>query len=122
MIQSLRKDGLQGGRPRESYEFRCLLVDPTWTHDPKEVGPKQSFDSQDEKPMVLRKNWAGRSQCNYLGKSHFPQNPKLAFCECTALLHVPQVEVFFVFLRCTMVLSSNSLRMLKESMIVKHNI
>ena len=75
-IQSLRKDGLQGGRPRESYEFRCLLVDPTWTHDPKEV------------PMVLRKNWAGRSQW-YLGKSHFPKNPKLAFCECTALLHVP---------------------------------
>ena len=44
-ISSLRKDGLQGGRPRESYEFRCLLVDPTWTHDPKEVGPKQK-DSQ----------------------------------------------------------------------------
>jgi len=33
----VRKDGLQGGRPRESYEFRCLLVDPTWTHDPKEA-------------------------------------------------------------------------------------
>ena len=103
------------------FYCRCLWFSPSGKMDFKVVGLGKVMNSAafwwiPHGPMTLRrwgqnnpsirkmknpwfceKNWAGRSQCNYLGKSHFPQNPKLAFCECTALLHVPQVEVFFVF-------------------------
>ena len=79
LYKSLRKDGLQGGRPRESYEFRCLLVDPTWTHDPKEVGAKktsgsESFDSQDGHPWFCEKTGPGDPNVIIWGKLISPKS------------------------------------------------
>merc|ERR1712129_273114 len=31
----LRKAGAEASRPRESFEFRCLLIDTTWTNPAK---------------------------------------------------------------------------------------
>ncbi|CAE7277665.1 unnamed protein product, partial [Symbiodinium sp. CCMP2456] len=47
----IRKDGVNADRPRQSYEFRCILIDPNWTtSNAKIMG--LAVEPSDEKEIV----------------------------------------------------------------------
>jgi len=47
----IRKDGVDADRPRQSYEFRCILIDPNWT-TPNTNITGLAVEPSDEKEIV----------------------------------------------------------------------